>query len=144
MEETKKKTKGTDVVLHIADDSTEFLEESRITTILNKYCKFLPVEIKFGTKTEKIDDPKGKKDDKGEVIKIDKVSDNIINNTSPAWTKTPSNLNDEHYKSFYRELYPMEFSEPLFHIHLNVDFPFNLTGILYFPKLKKQPRSSEK
>ncbi|MBU46102.1 MAG: molecular chaperone HtpG [Flavobacteriales bacterium] len=136
MEETKKKTKGTDVVLHIADDSTEFLEESRITTILNKYCKFLPVEIKFGTKTEKIDDPKGKKDDKGEVIKIDKVSDNIINNTSPAWTKTPSNLNDEHYKSFYRELYPMEFSEPLFHIHLNVDFPFNLTGILYFPKLK--------
>jgi len=136
MEETKKKTKGTDVVLHIADDSTEFLEESRITTILNKYCKFLPVEIKFGTKTEKIDDPKGKKDDKGEVMKIDKVSDNIINNTSPAWTKTPSNLNDEHYKSFYRELYPMEFSEPLFHIHLNVDFPFNLTGILYFPKLK--------
>ena len=136
MEETKKKTKGTDVVLHIADDSTEFLEESRITTILNKYCKFLPVEIKFGTKTEKIDDPKGKKDDKGEVIKIDKVSDNIINNTSPAWTKTPSNLKDEHYKSFYRELYPMEFSEPLFHIHLNVDFPFNLTGILYFPKLK--------
>tara|TARA_X000000368_G_C23058050_1_gene725083 strand:+ start:4243 stop:6147 length:1905 start_codon:yes stop_codon:yes gene_type:complete len=136
MEETKKKTKGTDVVLHIADDSTEFLEESRITTILNKYCKFLPVEIKFGTKTEKIDDPKGKKDDKGEVIKIDKVSDNIINNTNPAWTKTPSNLNDEHYKSFYRELYPMEFSEPLFHIHLNVDFPFNLTGILYFPKLK--------
>ena len=136
MEETKKKTKGTDVVLHIADDSIEFLEESRITTILNKYCKFLPVEIKFGTKTEKIDDPKGKKDDKGEVIKIDKVSDNIINNTSPAWTKTPSNLKDEHYKSFYRELYPMEFSEPLFHIHLNVDFPFNLTGILYFPKLK--------
>jgi len=136
MEETKKKTKGTDVVLHIADDSTEFLEESRISTILNKYCKFLPVEIKFGTKTEKIDDPKGKKDDKGEVIKIDKVSDNIVNNTSPAWTKTPSNLKDEHYKSFYRELYPMEFSEPLFHIHLNVDFPFNLTGILYFPKLK--------
>ena len=136
MEETKKKTKGTDVVLHIADDSTEFLEESRISTILNKYCKFLPVEIKFGTKTEKIDDPKGKKDDKGEIIKIDKVSDNIINNTSPAWTKKPSNLKDEHYKSFYRELYPMEFSEPLFHIHLNVDFPFNLTGILYFPKLK--------
>ena len=136
MEETKKKTKGTDVVLHIADDSTEFLEESRISTILNKYCKFLPVEIKFGTKTEKIDDPKGEKDDKGEIIKIDKVSDNIVNNTTPAWTKTPSNLKDEHYKSFYRELYPMEFSEPLFHIHLNVDFPFNLTGILYFPKLK--------
>jgi len=136
MEEAKKKTKGTDVILHIADDSTEFLEEGRISTILNKYCKFLPVEIKFGTKTNKIDDPKGKKDDKGNVIKIDKVSDNIINNTKPAWTKAPSNLKDEHYKSFYKELYPMEFSDPLFHIHLNVDFPFNLTGILYFPKLK--------
>jgi molecular chaperone HtpG len=136
IEESKKKTKGTDIVLHIADDSTEFLEENRISTILNKYCKFLPVEIKFGTKTEKIDDPKGKKDDKGDVIKIDKVSDNIINNTTPTWTKTPSNLKEEHYKSFYKELYPMEFSDPLFHIHLNVDFPFNLTGILYFPKLK--------
>ena len=136
MEETTKKTKGTDIILHIADDSIEFLEESRISTILNKYCKFLPVEIKFGTKTTKIDDPKGKKDDKGEVIKIDKISDNIINNTKPAWTKTPSNLKDEHYQSFYKELYPMEFSDPLFHIHLNVDFPFNLTGILYFPKLK--------
>ena len=136
MEETKKKIKGTDVVLHISDDSTEFLEESRISQILNKYCKFLPVEIKFGTKTEKIDDPKGKKDDDGNVIKIDKVSDNIVNNTKPAWTKTPSNLKEKHYKEFYRELYPMEFSDPLFHIHLNVDFPFNLTGILYFPKLK--------
>jgi len=136
MEETKKKTKGTDVILHISDDSIEFLEDSRISQILNKYCKFLPVEIKFGTKTEKIDDPKGKKDDDGNVIKIDKVSDNIVNNTKPAWTKTPSNLKEKHYKEFYRELYPMEFSDPLFHIHLNVDFPFNLTGILYFPKLK--------
>ena len=136
MEETKKKTKGTDVILHISDDSTEFLEDSRISQILNKYCKFLPVEIKFGTKTEKIDDPKGKKDDDGNVVKIDKVSDNIVNNTKPAWTKTPSNLKEKHYKEFYRELYPMEFSDPLFHIHLNVDFPFNLTGILYFPKLK--------
>jgi molecular chaperone HtpG len=87
LEETTKKTKGTDVILHIADDSTEFLEESRISTILNKYCKFLPVEIKFGTKTDKIDDPKGKKDEKGEIIKIDKVSDNIVNNINPAWTK---------------------------------------------------------
>jgi molecular chaperone HtpG len=136
MEETKKKSKGTDIILHIADDSIEFLEENRISTILNKYCKFLPVEIKFGTNTDKIDDPKGKKDDKGDIIKIDKVTDNIINNTNPAWTKSPSNLKDEHYKSFYKELYPMEFSDPLFHIHLNVDFPFNLTGILYFPKLK--------
>ncbi len=136
MEDVKKKTKGTDVILHIADDSTEFLQESRISDILNKYCKFLPVEIKFGTKTEKIDDPKGKKDKDGNKPKIDKITDNIINNTKPAWTKTPSSLKDNHYKEFYRELYPMEFSEPLFHIHLNVDFPFNLTGILYFPKLK--------
>merc|ERR1712070_184496 len=135
-EETKKKTKGTDVVLHISDDSTDFLEESRISQILNKYCKFLPVEIKFGTKTEKIDDPKGKKDDDGNVEKVDKIVDNIINNPNPAWKKRPSNLKENHYKEFYRELYPMEFSEPLFHIHLNVDYPFNLTGILYFPKLK--------
>ena len=136
MEETKKKTKGTDIILHIADDSTEFLEDSRLSGILNKYCKFLPVEIKFGNKTEKIDDPKGKKDKDGKIPQIDKISDNIINNTKPAWTKTPSALKEKHYKEFYRELYPMEFNEPLFHIHLNVDFPFNLTGILYFPKLK--------
>ena len=136
MEETKKKTAGTDIILHIADDSEEFLEDNKISVILNKYCKFLPVEIKFGTKTDKVDDPKGKKDDKGNIIQIDKVSDNIINNPKPAWTKKPSNLKDEHYKSFYKELYPMEMSDPLFHIHLNVDFPFNLTGILYFPKLK--------
>ena len=136
MEEAKKKTKGTDIVLHIADDSTEFLEESRISNILNKYCKFLPVEIKFGTKTQKIDHPKGMKDEKGEIIKIEETSDNIINNTRPAWVKTPSNLKDEHYKSFYKELYPMELSDPLFNIHLNVDFPFKLTGILYFPRLK--------
>ena len=136
MEKTSKRTKGTDVVLHIADDSTEFLEEQRISSILNKYCKFLPVEIKFGDKIEKIDDPKGKKDKEGNVIKIEKKSDNIINNTKPTWKKRPSNLKEEHYKSFYKELYPMEFSDPLFHIHLNVDYPFNLTGILYFPKLK--------
>jgi len=136
MEEAKKKTKGTDIVLHIADDSTEFLEESRISNILNKYCKFLPVEIKFGTKTQKIDHPKGQTDEKGQIIKIEETSDNIINNTRPAWVKTPSNLKDEHYKSFYKELYPMELSDPLFNIHLNVDFPFKLTGILYFPRLK--------
>ena len=136
MEETKKKTKGTDVILYISDDSTEFLEESRISFILNKYCKFLPVEIKFGNKTDKVDDPAGKKDDKGNIKKIDKVSDNIINNTNPAWTKPPSKLKEKDYKNFYKELYPMEFSDPLFHIHLNVDFPFNLTGILYFPQLK--------
>ena len=127
IEETKKKTKGTDIILHIADDSVEFLEENRLTFILNKYCKFLPINIKFGTKTNKIDDPKGNKDDKGNIIKIDEISDNIINNPTPAWTKTPSKLKEEHYNSFYKELYPMEFSDPLFHIHLNVDFPFNLT-----------------
>jgi len=136
METTTKKTKGTDVILHIADDSKEFLEESRLSGILNKYCKFLPVVIKFGTKTEKIDDPKGKKDKDGNIEKVDKIVDNIINNPNPAWKKRPSNLKEKHYKEFYRELYPMEFSEPLFNIHLNVDFPFNLTGILYFPKLK--------
>ncbi len=136
MKEISKKTKGTDVVLHISEDSTEFLEESRLTTILNKYCKFLPVEIKFGQKSEFIDDPKGKKDKDGNVEKIEKKVDNIINNTKPAWTKRPANLKESHYKEFYKELYPMEFNDPLFHIHLNVDFPFNLTGILYFPKLK--------
>ncbi len=136
MEEISKKTKGTDVVLYISEDSSEFLEEARLTTILNKYCKFLPVEIKFGQKSEFIDDPKGKKDKDGNVEKIEKKVDNIINNTKPAWTKRPANLKESHYKEFYKELYPMEFNDPLFHIHLNVDFPFNLTGILYFPKLK--------
>ena len=136
MEEISKKTKGTDVVLHISEDSSEFLEEARLTTILIKYCKFLPVEIKFGQKSEFIDDPKGKKDKDGNVEKIEKKVDNIINNTKPAWTKRPANLKENHYKEFYKELYPMEFNDPLFHIHLNVDFPFNLTGILYFPKLK--------
>ena len=137
MEETSKKTKGTDVVLHIAEDSEEFLSENRISEILNKYCKFLPVPIKFGTteRTEKEKDADGKEVEGGKETKI--VEDNIINNTDPAWTKAPTELKDEDYKSFYRELYPMTFEEPLFHIHLNVDFPFNLTGILYFPKLKK-------
>ncbi len=136
LEETTKKTKGTDVVLHIADDSMEFLEDSRITDILNKYCKFLPVPIKFGTRerTEKEKDAEGKEVEGGKETKI--VEDVIINNTNPAWTKAPADLSDEDYKSFYRELYPYTFEDPLFHIHLNVDFPFNLTGILYFPKLK--------
>lgn len=128
IEKHDKKERGTTIVLHIADDSEEFLEEARIEALLKKYCKFLPVSIKFGTKTthEKIDD----KD-------VETVVDQIINNTSPAWTKKPADLNDEDYKAFYRELYPFNFEDPLFHIHLNVDYPFNLTGILYFPKLKK-------
>ena len=136
IEETTKKTKGTDIVLHIDEDSKEFLEESRISAILNKYCKFLPVDVKFGTKTITVDDPSGAKDDEGKVKQTEEEVDNIINNTSPAWTKLPQDLKDEDYSSFYRELYPMEFNEPIFNIHLNVDYPFNLTGILYFPKLK--------
>ncbi len=136
MEPTTKDTKGTDIVLHIADDSKEFLDKNRISGILNKYCKFLPVPIKFGTneRTEKEKDAEGKVVEGGKETKV--VEDVIINNPEPAWTKTPVDLKDEDYKSFYRELYPMTFEDPLFHIHLNVDFPFNLTGILYFPKLK--------
>src|SRR5690554_6647129 len=133
MEPTSKKTKGIDVVLHVAKDSEEFLSESRLSEILNKYCKFLLVEIVFGTKTESIEDGK---DEEGKPKYKEVEVPNIINNTDPAWTKAPAELKDEDYKSFYRELYPMTFEEPLFHIHLNVDFPFNLTGILYFPKLK--------
>jgi len=114
---------GTEIILHIADDSTEFLEDGRISELLLKYNKFMPVPIQFGTHTE------GEGDDKKEVP-------TIINNPNPAWTKAPSELTDEDYTNFYRELYPMQFSEPLFHIHLNVDYPFNLTGILYFPKLQ--------
>ena len=136
IEETTKKTKGTDIVLHIDEDSKEFLEENRISAILNKYCKFLPVEVKFGTKKITVDEPNGAKDDEGKVKQTEEEVDNIINNTSPAWTKLPKDLKDEDYSSFYRELYPMEFNEPIFNIHLNVDYPFNLTGILYFPKLK--------
>ena len=136
IEETNKKTKGTDIILHIDEDSKEFLEEKRIQEILNRYCKFLPVEVKFGTKKIFIDDPKGSKDEKGEIKQVEKVVDNIINNTQPTWTKAPQDLKEEDYLTFYKELYPAEFNDPIFNIHLNVDYPFNLTGILYFPKLK--------
>jgi len=132
-----KEDRGTEIVLHIADDSTEFLENNRIGDILNKYCKFLPVEIKFGTSTVKQDDPSGEKDEEGNIKKIDVEVDNIINNPAPAWSKAPADLTDEEYMKFYRELYPMTMEDPLFHIHLNVDYPFNLTGILYFPRLKE-------
>ena len=133
--EHDRKDRGTDIILHIADDSKEFLEQVRLQTILDKYCKFLPVQIQFGTKTRT---EYAKRDDKGEKIgeDVEIVEDNLINNTSPAWTKQPSELSDEDYQNFYREVYPSTFDEPLFHIHLNVDFPFNLTGILYFPKIK--------
>ncbi|MFL2565097.1 MAG: molecular chaperone HtpG [Parvicellaceae bacterium] len=137
LKEIKKKSRGTDIVLHIDKDSKEFLEENRISGILNKYCKFLPIDIEFGTKQESIDDPKGKKDKDGNVEKVSVEVPNIINNTHPAWIKKPVDLKPEDYKSFYSELYPFT-EEPLFHIHLNVDYPFNLTGILYFPKLKNQ------
>ena len=128
----EKNERGTDVVLHISKDSDSFLDDKKLSDLLNKYCKFLPVKIKFGTKelTEKEGEGKNEKE-------IKKTVDNIINNTNPAWTKKPSGLKDEDYKSFHRELYPMNFEDPLFHIHLNVDFPFNLTGILYFPRLKQ-------
>lgn len=138
--ESDKTDRGTEIILHIAEDSTEFLEDSRIKELLNKYNKFMPIPIKFGTK--EINDPEHEpqtttdKDGKETTEPQRKITvDNIINNPNPAWTKTPSDLNNEDYKSFYRELYPMQFEEPLFSIHLNVDYPFNLTGILYFPKL---------
>ena len=124
LEDTIKSERGTDIVLHIDDDNKEFLEESKIQELLTKYCKFLPIEIAFGKKKEWKD---GKNEETDE--------DNIINNTNPAWTRKPADLTDEDYASFYRELNPMS-EDPLFHIHLNVDYPFNLTGILYFPKIK--------
>jgi len=137
LEPSDKTSRGTEIILHIAEDSLEFLEESKITELLNKYNKFMPIPIKFGTRSEKIEQKKGEfveSEDKDEVFKTVEV-DNIINNPNPAWTKQPTELSDEDYKTFYRELYPMQFEEPLFNIHLNVDYPFNLTGILYFPKL---------
>ncbi|WP_187477521.1 molecular chaperone HtpG [Amniculibacterium sp. G2-70] len=132
LEETDKTERGTEIILHIAEDSTEFLDEFRIRELLTKYNKFMPVPIKFGTKTEELPLPEGAAEDaKPETVEVD----NIINNPNPAWTKAPSELTEEDYTKFYHELYPMQFEEPLFNIHLNVDYPFNLTGILYFPKL---------
>lgn len=133
-ENPKRKQRGTDIVLHIAKDSEEFLEEHRIQELLEKYCKFMPVSIKFGQKEESVETGEKDKDGKPKT-KTQKV-DRIINNPEPAWTKAPVDLKEEDYSAFYRELYPMNFQEPLFNIHLNVDYPFNLTGILYFPKLK--------
>ena len=124
IEDTEKAERGSDIILHIADDCKEFLQKSKIEDLLNKYCKFMAVPVAFGKKTEWKD---------GKNVETDE--DNIINNVEPLWTKTPSTLKDEDYKSFYRTLYPMQ-DEPLFWIHLNVDFPFNLTGILYFPPIK--------
>lgn len=127
-----KTERGTEIILHIAEDSLEFLEEFKIRELLTKYNKFMPIPIKFGTKKEALPKPEDAPEDyKTEYVDVD----NIINNPNPAWTKQPSDLSEDDYKNFYRELYPMQFDEPLFNIHLNVDYPFNLTGILYFPKL---------
>jgi len=136
MTANKKTERGTEIILHIADDSLDFAEENRILTLLKKYCKFLPVSIRFGEEStwEPIE---GEKDKDGNDKTKEVKKPRIINNTNPAWRRKPADLTDEDYKSFYRELYPMTFDEPLFHIHLNVDYPFNLTGILYFPKVKK-------
>ncbi|WP_345146491.1 molecular chaperone HtpG [Flavobacterium ginsengiterrae] len=132
IEPADKTSRGTEIILHVAEDSLEFLEDSKISGLLNKYNKFMPIPIKFGTRTETLPKPEDAPEDYiNETIEVD----NIINNPNPAWTKQPSELSDEDYKNFYRELYPMQFEEPLFNIHLNVDYPFNLTGILYFPKL---------
>jgi molecular chaperone HtpG len=132
IKKSDKKERGTEIILHIDKDSKEFLEESRITELLTKYNRFMPIPIKFGTREET------KTVGEGDDAKEEKITvDNIINNPNPAWTKKPTDLKDEDYKSFYRELYPMQFEEPLFHIHLNVDYPFHLTGILYFPKITK-------
>jgi len=132
LEKADKKERGTEIILHIAKDSKEFLEESRINELLTKYNKFMPIPIQFGTREETLplaeDAPKDAQPETQTV-------DNIINNPEPAWTKAPTELKEEDYKTFYRELYPMQFEEPLFNIHLNVDYPFHLTGILYFPKL---------
>jgi molecular chaperone HtpG len=132
LEPSDKTTRGSEIILHIAEDSLEFLEEYKIRELLTKYNKFMPIAIKFGTRTETLPKPEDAPEDYvAETIEVD----NIINNPNPAWTKLPVDLTDEDYKQFYHELYPMQFEEPLFNIHLNVDYPFNLTGILYFPKM---------
>ena len=130
--ESDKETRGTEIVLHISEEEISFLEEAKISELLVKYNKFMPVPIKFGTKTETLPKPEGAKEE--DAAPTQEV-DNIINNPTPAWTKQPADLEDNDYKEFYKELYPMQFEDPLFNIHLNVDYPFNLTGILYFPKL---------
>ena len=145
MEEDKKHTeRGTNIVLHIADDCKEFLDEQQVLQLLRKYCRFMPVAIRFGeesvwvdseTEFDEVDDGNGGK--KKQPKRVEKKQPRIVNDTDPAWKKSPANLTDEDYKKFYHELYPMNFEDPLFQIHLNVDYPFNLTGILYFPKVRK-------
>lgn len=136
MEENKRTERGTDIILHISDDSKEFLDEHRIVDLLKKYCRFMPVAIRCGEESDWVDS-ETEKDKDGNPKRVEVKKPRIINNTEPAWTKRPADLTDEDYKKFYHELYPMNFEDPLFQIHLNVDYPFNLTGILYFPKVRK-------
>lgn len=136
MKECKKQERGTDIILHIADDCKEFLEEHRILELLKKYCRFMPIAIRFGEESVWVDS-ETECDKDGNPKREEKKQPRIINNPDPAWRKSPANLTDEDYNKFYHELYPMNFEDPLFHIHLNVDYPFNLTGILYFPKVRK-------
>lgn len=144
MEDLDKEERGTEIVLHVSEEAEEFLDEGKINGLLSKYCRFLPIPIRCGNKTEwRKPEPKPEDaentDEKKEEPKEEKVEvPNIINNTNPIWQQSPSALNDEDYKKFYHELYPMNFEDPLFQIHLNVDYPFNLTGVLYFPKVKNQ------
>ena len=137
MNEIPKGDRGTDVILYIADDSSEFLEEGRIRELLNKYCKFLTIPIQFGTRKEQ-EEIEGEKDEDGKPKTKEVEKPWIINDVAPLWKKAPTDIKDEEYNDFYHTLYPMNFGEPLFHIHLNVDYPFNLTGILYFPKVKNR------
>jgi molecular chaperone HtpG len=134
MAEGNRTTPGTDIILHLSDDSVEFAEDSRIQGILDKYCKFMPVEIQFGEKTDWVEGEET--DEEGNKKEVEIKVPNVINNPNPLWLRKPADLTEEDYKAFYRELYPMTFDEPLFHIHINVDYPFNLTGILFFPKMK--------
>jgi len=136
IEEADKTDRGAEVILHISKEEKEFLEDYKINELLKKYCRFLPVPIQFGTKKDHVK-VEGEKDKDGNDKYVDVEKPNIINNIDPLWKKTPTDLKDEDYKAFYRELYPLNFEEPLFHIHLNVDYPFNLTGVLYFPKVKR-------
>jgi len=136
LEEAVKKDRGTEITLHISKEEKEFLEDHKIRELLNKYCRFLPVPIQFGMKKEQVK-IEGEKDKDGKDKFAEVEKPDIINNTNPLWKQRPADLKDEDYKNFYRELYPMNFEEPLFHIHLNVDYPFNLTGVLYFPKVKR-------
>lgn len=136
IEECDKSERGTEVIMHIDEASSEFLQESKILELLNKYCKFMPVAIRFGQESV-WEDSETEKDDKGNPKRVEKKKDRIINDTNPLWKQKPADLKDEDYNKFFHKLYPMNFDEPLFHIHLNVDYPFNLTGILYFPKVKK-------